>query len=116
MLRHEDGWLLKARGAPGGTLLRVVAPHVPLDGANTQALCSLLAPFLSACGPCRLTLVLGNVAGVSGLALRVLAQLHEQLRAAGGRLTLSDPPGAVYEEVQALRLTQALSVRRRGVR
>jgi anti-anti-sigma regulatory factor len=116
MRRHQDGWLLKARGAPGGTLLRVVAPRVPLDGANTQALCSLLAPFLSAAGPCRLTIVLGNVAGVSGLALRVLAHLHEQLRAAGGRLTLSDPPAAVSEGGQALHLPQALKVRRHGVR
>jgi hypothetical protein len=88
MRRHEDGWLratgqnslkscktwaflefcpvvlIQVRGAPGGRLLQVVAPRVPLAGANTQVLCSLLAPFLSAGGPCRLTVVLGNVAHV----------------------------------------------------
>jgi anti-anti-sigma regulatory factor len=116
MRRYEDGWLIKMRVAPGGRLVRVVAPRVPLDGVNTQVLCSLLAPFLSVAGPCRLTIVLGNVAHVSGLALRVFARLHEQLRAGGGRLTLSNPPGAAYEEAQSMRLTQALNIRRRGVR
>jgi anti-anti-sigma regulatory factor len=114
--RNEDGWLLKARRTLGGTALRVVAPRVPLDGANTQVLCSLLAPFLQAGRPCRLTLVLGNVTCVSGLALRVLALLHARLSAGGGRLALSDPPGAVDEDAQAMGLTQALNVRRHGVR
>jgi hypothetical protein len=86
---------------------------VPLDGANTQVLCSLLAPFLSVGGPCRLTVVLGNVAHVSGLALHVFARLHEQLRAGGGRLTLSDLPDGGYEDVEVVRLTAALGVRRR---
>jgi anti-anti-sigma regulatory factor len=114
MRGDQDGWLIKVRAVPEGTALRVVAPREPLDGPNTQALLSLLAPLLSAGGPCRLTLVLGNVAHVSGLALRVLARLHEQLRAGGGRLTLRAAPGPVYEEVEALGLTRTLDARGRG--
>jgi anti-anti-sigma regulatory factor len=75
---------------------------------------SLLAPLVSAGGPCRLTVALGKVGYVSGLALRVFAQLHEQLRAGGGRLTLRDPPGAVCQEVEALGLVRTSGVRRRG--
>jgi hypothetical protein len=75
---------------------------------------SLLAPLVSVAGPCRLTVVLGAVAHVSGLALGVLARLGEQLRVGGGRLTLRGASDAVYEEAEALRLTPALAVRRRG--
>jgi anti-anti-sigma regulatory factor len=114
MRRREDGWLIKVRGGPGGVFLRVVAPRVPLDGANAQVLLSYLAPLVNAGGRCRLTVVLGNVIAVSGVALRELARLHEQLRAGGGCLTLSDAPESVHEEVEALRLTPALSIRRRG--
>jgi anti-anti-sigma regulatory factor len=86
---------------------------VPLDGANTQVVLLFLAPLVSAGRPCRLTLVLGNVVYVSCLALCVLAQLHGQLRAAGGRLTLRDAPDPVCEAVEAMRLTPAIAVRRR---
>jgi hypothetical protein len=120
MRRFEDGWLIKMRVAPGARLLRVVAPRIPLDGENSQVLCALLAPFLSAGCPCRLTVVLGNVASVSGLALRVFARLHEWLSAGGGRLTLSGPPAGLCEEAGALGLTQAPNIRgpgpRRGAR
>jgi hypothetical protein len=114
MRRPEDGWLIKARGTPAGALVRVVAPRVPLDEANTQALCSLLAPFLSAGYPCRLTVVLGNVVYVPGFAPRAFAWMCERLRAGGGRLTLRGAPDGLCEEAVGLGLTQALGIRRRG--
>jgi hypothetical protein len=84
--------------------------------ANTRAMLSLLAPFVGAGCPCRLTIVLGNVVYASGLAPRLCVWVHERLRARGGRLTLRDPPGALCEEAEALGLARALDIRRRGPR
>jgi anti-anti-sigma regulatory factor len=79
-------------------------------GALTEEVVEAAARVIDGSGRRDVVLDLGLVGRPTAGGLGRLVGLHNRLRAAGGRLTLCNVGGAVYEAFAVTRLTEVLAV------
>jgi anti-anti-sigma factor len=101
--------LVEVQVSDGVTVARLVRTN--LDGSNAEAVAEELQRLARAAGGGPLRLDLGAVTFLSSTGLALLVSLHEQVRAAGGRLTLEGVGPEHYTLFRATGLASVLDVR-----
>lgn len=87
------------------------AAGTALDEANVEAVGHRLATLVGGRERPHLTLDLGGVTMLTSVALSKLISLNGKVRAAGGRLTLTNPNPTVHQVFRVTRLDTVLDVR-----
>ena len=92
------------------TVVRVAADD--LSEVNAQAVGEELFRLVEGKAGCRLELDLAEVGFLTSTALGKFVALHKRVSAGGGRLSLTNVAGRVWEVFAVTRLDQFLDVRR----